>query len=56
MTESRQPEARGGPEAVLDLGIELTFPASDPISVQEAFSSAHELEQARKASEEESDS
>ena len=34
-------------EALLDAAVECTFPASDPISIDHAFSAAREREEAR---------
>ena len=36
------PDSRSAAERLLDEAIELTFPASDPISVDHAFTSAHD--------------
>jgi hypothetical protein len=50
---TRQPNADAGPEALLDLGVELTFPASDPIAVQDAFGAARRREQSQQPDQEE---
>jgi hypothetical protein len=39
-------------EALLDAAVECTFPASDPISVDHAFSAAREREREDRAAEE----
>ena len=39
---SETPSAPAQAEELLDLAIELTFPASDPVSVVHAFSAASE--------------
>jgi starvation-inducible DNA-binding protein len=43
-----QSDSDAEPEALLDLGLELTFPASDPIAVQEAFAEARTQQQRRR--------
>jgi hypothetical protein len=42
----KKPATRSAAERILDRAIELTFPASDPISVEHAFRSARKREQA----------
>jgi hypothetical protein len=42
----KKPATRSPAERILDRAIELTFPASDPISVEHAFRSARKREQA----------
>ena len=37
---SAEPAAPTQPEELLDLAIELTFPASDPVSIAHAFGTA----------------
>jgi hypothetical protein len=48
-----QPAAHAEPETVLDLGLELTFPASDPIAVQDAFGAARRREQSQQLDQQE---
>jgi hypothetical protein len=38
------------PEELLDAGVKETFPASDPVSVNNAYETAYEKEQRRKRS------
>lgn len=42
---AQSPEKRSAEERLLDQAIELTFPASDPISVDSAFRSARRRDQ-----------
>jgi hypothetical protein len=48
-----QSDAKAGPEGLLDLGIELTFPASDPIAVQDAFGAARGCQQSQQSEQQE---
>jgi hypothetical protein len=42
----KKPATRSSAERILDRAIELTFPASDPISVEHAFRAARKRDQA----------
>jgi hypothetical protein len=46
LVATKKPETRSSAERILDRAIELTFPASDPISVEHAFRSARKRDQA----------
>jgi hypothetical protein len=44
-SDRKRPATPSAAERVLDRAIELTFPASDPIAVEHAFSSARARDQ-----------
>lgn len=48
-----QSHPNAGPEALLDLGIGPTFPASDPIAVQDCFGAARRNQQPRQSEQQE---
>ena len=46
LVATKKPATHSSAERILDRAIELTFPASDPISVEHAFRSARKRDQA----------